>query len=239
MVKTFSKSLIAISALCLVFLSSCQRTNETEPVRTITVTGKGSVYEKPDQITLKFTITTREWNVVTAVEGNAEKTAKILEAVKATGIDEKDISTHDYSITQETDRVNGRNYPGRYNTSNTLSILVRNIDNAGPVIDAVVANGDGTTLSSFEYSLSDTTTAMRQARTQAVQNALDAASLLAGASGNKVGNVIDMREEFTYSRLESGRANFSLADTDSTASTKISAANMEIATSVTVTYSLQ
>ena len=50
-------------------------------------------------------------------------------------------------------------------------------------------------LTSVEYTYADAASEIRRARTAAVQNAQDAASLLAGASGSKTGDVVSITNE--------------------------------------------
>ena len=98
------------------------------------------------------------------------------------------------------------------------------------------ANG----ITSFEYLCSDKTTALREARTLAIKNAQDAASLLAGASGCKVNSVLEIREDYT----SVGRANdmmykFAVAEAaEGGTRTPIVEGNITITSNVTVKYEL-
>lgn len=229
---------IAAVMLSAAVLASCTVNKPAEPERTITVSGTGSVSVKPDQTSLMFSVRTTEWNVNTATERNASITEKVLAAVKEEGIDASDLATYDYRITQDTYRENGRDWPGRYTVANSVSVLIRNPEITGKVIDVAVKNGANClTLSSFDYSLSDTTSVMRQARTLAVQNAQDAAALIAGASGCKIGTVMDIRENGTSSAADA-RVYKSAAYSNSPV-TPIEAGTVSVSSYVTVTYSLQ
>lgn len=220
-------SLYFMIFLGTIFFSSCTVNKPAEPVRTISVSGTGSVAVKPDQVTLRFFVKTSEWNVNLAAEKNATATTNVLKAIKALEIDEADIATYDYRISQD----NSKDYPGKYTVTNSITVLVRNIEKTGNVIDEAVKNG-ANGLTSFEYSVSDTATALRQARTLAVQ---DAAALLAGASGCILGNVMDIQENesmYSNTRMLKG-VGFN------SASTPIEAGTVTISTSVNITYALQ
>ena len=203
------KKVIKIFALFGTFgllLSSCvikQPQEKAETPKTITVTGNGNVTVEPDLIYLKFLVKTMDWNVSKAVEKNAVNTNNVLTAIKNTGIPESDISTSDYSITQD----NSNNYPGQYTVKNSISVVIRNTEIAGSVIDVAVKQNVGANgITSFKYGVSDKTTALRQARTLAIQDAQDAASLLAGASGCKIGAVVEINnEEITTSTTSDGK----------------------------------
>ena len=235
--KNSIKSILIIG-LGTALLSSCmigRPQKEEAPVRSITVSGTGSVSVKPDMVSMKFIVKSTGWNCPQAAERNAINTTNTINAIKETGIPESDISTYDYSITQD----NSHAYAGEYTVRNTIAVVIRNIDLTGKVIDAAVKNNTGANgITSFEYLVSDKATALREARTLAIKNAQDAAALLAGASGCKVENVLEIREDYT----SSGRSNdmmFKAASMNGGSTpTPIVEGNITITSNVTVKYEL-
>ena len=231
MLKKFSILIIAAGALLLT--SSCTVNKPEEKLRTITVTGTGIVTQPADQLTVRFLVRTNEWNVNLARDKNAEITTKVIEKIKEAGVQAGDITTVDYRISQD----NSNNYPGKYTVINYVQVLIRDLSNAGNVIDNAVANG-ANGLTSFSYSATENPNALREARTLAVQNAQDAATLIAGASGCKVADVIDIQEGYnpsSYSRSTNGAM---LKSAGSSYTTPIEAGNVEITSTVTITFSL-
>lgn len=229
----------ALLGTLALFLSSCvikQPQEKAETPKTITVTGSGSVTVEPDLIYLKFLVKTTDWNVSKAVEKNAVNTNNVLTAIIQTGIPETDISTSDYSITQD----NSNNYPGQYTVRNSISVVIRNTEIAGSVIDVAVKQNIGANgITSFKYGVSDKTTALRQARTLAIQDAQDAASLLAGASGCKITGVQSINEYTPmvsqvndYMMLKSTTANESAA-------TQIKEGLVNISSQVNITFTIE
>jgi len=211
-------------------------TEQAQAPRTITVSGTGSVSVKPDMVSLKFIVRNSGWNIVQVAERNAINTTNTIKALKEAGVVESDISTFDYSISQD----NSHTYAGEYTARNTISVIVRNLENTGKVIDAAVKNNIGANgITSFEYLVSDKSTALREARTLAIKNAQDAASLLAGASGCKINGVMEIREDYT----SSGRDNdlmfkaVSMAE-EAAPETPILEGNVTISSNVTVKYEL-
>lgn len=233
--KKVFKTLLVISGA--ITLSSCvipKTAVAPEPIRTITVSGTGSVSLSPDLVSLSFIVKTNEWNVSYAAEKNAQNTANVLKALQDAGVDSSDISTYDYRITQD----NSNNYAGKYTVTNTINVLVRNINDTGKIIDAAVKNNVGANgITNFEYMVSDKTSALRQARTLAVQNAQDAAALLAGASGCKVGEVMNMREDYTSTSRNSNFLKAKAMVMDSV-QTPIETGTVEITSNISITYSL-
>lgn len=235
--KNLVKSILVIG-VGTALLSSCvlgRPAKEEAPVRSITVSGSGSVSVKPDMVSMKFIVKNTGWNCPQTAERNAINTSNTIAAIKEAGIPESDISTYDYSITQD----NSHTYAGEYTVRNTIAVLIRNIDLTGKVIDAAVKNNTGANgITSFEYLVSDKATALREARTLAIKNAQDAASLLAGASGCKVNGVLEIREDYT----SAGRGNDMMFKAVSMevggTLTPIVEGNVTITSNVTVKYEL-
>ena len=226
-------SSILIIAGVLVLASSCTVNKPTEQVRTITVSGTGVVTIPADQLTVRFLVRTNEWNVNLAREKNAEITTKVIDKIKEAGVSDQDITTVDYRITQD----NSNSYPGKYTVTNYVQVLIRDLDSAGNVIDNAVANG-ANGLTSFNYSASENPNNLREARTLAVQNAQDAAALIAGASGCKVSDVIDIQEGYNPSSYTRSTGTAKLMGVSNSYTTPIEAGNVEITSTVTITFSL-
>lgn len=230
------KKLLTIfsTALLLLTVSGCTINKPAAPERNITVSGTGTVTVSPDLVSLTFLVRTSEWNVGLAAEKNAVNTTNVINALKNAGIADSDISTYDYRITQD----NSNAYAGKYTVINSVNVLIRDITQTGKVIDAAVNYNTGANgLVDFEYLVSDNTSALRQARTLAIQNAQDAANLLAGASGSKVNEVMTIYEN--YSTSASARNALKASFMSDAVSTPIEAGTVSVTSSVTITYSLE
>lgn len=224
MLKKFTKFVI-LFFVASIFVS-CTVTKPVEPEKSITVVGSASIPVKADIVSITFRVRTIEWNVNRAVENNANITAKVLEAIKNAGVDSNDISTVDYNISQDL----SKSYPGQYTVLNSIQVLIRNTEITGNVIDAAIVNG-ANGLTSYQYLVGDKTTALRQARTQAIQNAQDAANLLASVAGTKVGNVMEINENFS--------TDITQPVTLLRSATNIQEGYIQVQSNVTVRYSLE
>lgn len=238
--KKLKNLCLAIFSFLFLF-SSCviRQKEETQTnIRSITVNGSGNVSIKPDTVSLKFIVRTTDWNVAKATSLNATNTQNAITAIKDAGVDSLDISTCDFTISQD----NSKEYPGQYTVKNTILVVVRNIENAGKVIDGAVKNNTGANgITSFQYSVSDKETALRQARTLAIQDAYDAANLLASASGCKVSEVIEIREDYTSVTSQNNNSMFKTVMLEDSAMgrTTIESGNMTVSSNVTIKYSLE
>lgn len=224
MLKKFTKFVI-LFFVASIFVS-CTVTKPVEPEKSITVVGSASIPVKADIVSITFRVRTIEWNVNRAVENNANITAKVLDAIKNAGVDSNDISTVDYNISQDL----SKSYPGQYTVLNSIQVLIRNTEITGNVIDAAIVNG-ANGLTSYQYLAGDKTTALRQARTQAIQNAQDAANLLASVAGTKVGNVMEINENFS--------TDITQPVTLLRSTTNIQEGYIQVQSNVTVRYSLE
>jgi len=235
--KNFFKSIFIIG-LSLVMLSSCvlrRPAKEEAAARFITVSGSGSVTVKPDMLSLNFIVRNTGWNCPQTAEKNALLSKSAIDAIKEAGISESDISTYDYSITQD----NTHSYAGEYTVTNIINVIIRRLDMAGAVIDAAIKSNSGANgLTSFEYLVSDKSTALREARTLAVKNAQDAAALLAGASGCKVSNVLEIREDYTTAGRQNNHMMGSFDTSSSGAKTQLLDGNITITSNVTIKFEI-
>lgn len=223
--------------ICLLMVScSANRQPQQEQPRTITVNGSGTVYVMPDRAIMVFAVITQNWVAQTAVQENARIMGEVIDALRNAGVRESDISTSDYTVNQQGTWNNGVYTAGRYRADNTVTVVIQTIDMVGKLIDTAIGAG-ANSLTSLSFKVSDTDTALRQARTLAVQDAQNAAALFAGASGCAVGNVIEF--------VENGDSYFSNTQVMNNAGnsvdtiTPISAGRIAVTSSITVTYALQ
>ena len=228
------KIVLAAASVLALSLTSCTINKPAEAPRVITVSGSGTVSVSPDLVSVKFIVRSSGWNVSQTAERNAINTNNAIAAIKAAGIADDDIFTSDYRITQD----NSQAYPGQYTVRNTISVIVRNPDLTGKVIDSAVKQNTGANgVTDFEYMVSDRSTALRQARTMAIKDAQDAANLLAGASGCKVGNVLEISENYTSTSRNEGVV---LAKAvKSNADTTIEPGKLDITSNVTIKYTIE
>ena len=228
------KIVLAAASVLALSLTSCTINKPAEAPRVITVSGSGTVSVSPDLVSVKFIVRSSGWNVSQTVERNAINTNNAIAAIKAAGLADDDIFTSDYKITQD----NSQAYPGQYTVRNTISVIIRNPELTGKVIDAAVKQNVGANgVTDFEYMVSDRSTALRQARTLAIKDAQDAANLLAGASGCKVGNVLEIYENYTSTSRNDGVMLAKAAN--SNAETTIEPGKLDITSNVTIKYTIE
>lgn len=167
-------------------------TNQSAP---FTVTGEGKVSLSPDMATLNAGVTAQGATVKAAQDSLNAAINKVADAVKAVGVDAKDIKTSNYSINPNYNyQFNPQRIVG-YTASSNLLIKVKNIDKVNAVIDAATAAG-ANQVGGVTFDVSDKTKAENEARTLAVADAKAKAENAAKVAGFKLGRLVNYDENF-------------------------------------------
>lgn len=159
--------------------------------QTITVVGNGSVTTVPNRATFDFTVETRAKTALAALAQNANEARAVIAAVRNAGVAGADVRTAQVSLTQVTSD-DGGSIVG-YVASNTVTVLIRNLDEAGKVVDAAVGAG-ATGVAGPALAPADTDALYRQALTAAVAQARQKAEALAEAAGGRLGRAVTIVE---------------------------------------------
>jgi uncharacterized protein YggE len=193
--KTLRIAIAALVVLAIAALSGIGRPEAAESASEdarggITVTGVGRVNTVPDEAEFSLGITTEGRTAGGALAANSERMRKLIEALKAAGVAERDIQTRDVSVGSDYDQT-GRS--DDFVASNTVSILIRDLDRAGGVLDAAAQAGANNI---YGPSLTRSNREGLEARAleDAVANARKRAVALANAAGIELGAVTAINE---------------------------------------------
>jgi uncharacterized protein YggE len=161
----------------------------------IFVSGTGEVTGTPDTVSVDFGVSVLGKTVAKAVEKAAERADALIEALTSNGVEQRDITTTNYSIYPEYDyRGNTERLIG-YRVTNTVRAKIRQVSEAGDVIDAAVASaGNDARVSGLRFSIEDDADMVAAAREAAWNDALAKARQLAELSGRTLGPAISITE---------------------------------------------
>ena len=164
--------------------------NPVPPQRTLSVTGTGTVNLTPDVAYINIGVHTEAPTASEAVATNTDHTQQVVEALKKSGVDEKDIRTTNFSIWPNTqyDPQTGKQTTTTYVVDNTVYVTIRQLDKLGDLLDASVQAG-ANSVNSIQFDLADKTQAIKQGRDQAVKDARAQAQELASAAGVSLGDL--------------------------------------------------
>jgi uncharacterized protein YggE len=160
-------------------------------MRQVTVVGHGEVQAQPDTATVQIGVQTQAADAKDALAQNTQQTQAVQAKLKDLGIADKDMQTSNFSINPMYDN-NGRQVTG-YTVSNIVSVTIRNLDQAGTLLDQVVQAG-ANSIYGINFSVSNPEAVLNEARTRAIQNAQTRANQLAQAAGASAGEVLVISE---------------------------------------------
>ena len=206
----------------------------------IWVSGTGEVTATPDIAILTLGVEAQETTVGAAQSEAAAAMNAVVDALKSNGVADKDIQTQWYSISPVTrwdDKTNEQITTG-YSVTNMVTVKIRDISKAGTIIDAVtVAGGNLTRVNGITFTLNDPTAYNSQAREKAMQDAAAKAQQLATLAGVTLGKVIYITESGSYYIPQPIRLYDSAIG--ASASTPISAGELDITITVQVGYAIE
>jgi uncharacterized protein YggE len=232
----------------------------------IFVTGTGSVAVQPDLAILSIGVSATADTVKEAMDKANTSLNAMLEALKAHGVESKDIQTNHFSVYPRYDShevytcpeaggatppVSDRSMPSDgcyrewkqkltgYQVTNQLTVKVRNVDNVGPVIDATVAaGGDNTQVHGITFTVEDTKALAAQAREAAVKAAMEQAQQFATLTGVGLGKLVHISQSGGEVPVSRASKDMAMAPGAEFAPTPIETGEVEITVSIQALFAI-
>ena len=191
MKRNAKKLLTALLAAAMLALCFASLAATATVVPTVTVNATAELEVEPDIAYVSLGVSTTETTAEAAKRNNTAVMNRVLAAVKAEGVAEKDMDTSLYMSTNYrwTDD-NGRIITG-YTVDNNLTITVRNVDEVGDIVDAAM-NAGANEFNSVRFDLDDDEAYYLEALAAATKKAQKRASTMVMAAGGKLGAVASM-----------------------------------------------
>ncbi len=161
---------------------------------TLTVAAEGLVTRAPDIAQVSGGVVTVAASAAAAMAENADRMTAVVAAVKKAGIADRDIQTTGLSLQPQYRYAN--NEPPEltgYQATNTVSLRIRKIGEAGRLLDTLVKVG-ANQISGPNFSVDAADAALDEARVDAVKTARARAELYARAAGLKVRRIASISE---------------------------------------------
>jgi uncharacterized protein YggE len=185
-------SLMASITVLALVLSACApgATGSQVAARTISVNGTGTIYLTPDIAYINIGVHTEDPEVGSAVDMNNQKSQAIISAIKALGVEVKDIQTTNFSVynSVQFDPMSGMESGTIYMVDNTVIITMRDLAKMSDLLDASIRSG-ANNINSVSFDIADKTVAIQQARVLALENAQKLAKELTDGAGVTLGPV--------------------------------------------------
>ncbi|NMM84191.1 hypothetical protein B2J88_07425 [Rhodococcus sp. SRB_17] len=229
-------ALLTATAALTVSLTACGSSDTS--TKEVTVVGTGEVRGAPDILTAGIGVEVVAPDVTGAVSQSNEKARAMIDAMVAAGVATEDVQTSDLSVQPQYD---GNPYGGGtvtgYRATNSVRIIVRDLDKASGVLDAgIAAGGNAARLNTVAFDIDDDSKLLADARTRAFEDAKTRAEQYADLSGTSLSNVVTITEAHNTT----GNQNMDMSGMRSPSNDMVIApGTQQVSFEVTVTWSLQ
>jgi uncharacterized protein len=206
---------------------------------TLTLTIIGTAKARPDIGIVSSGVSTKSPNAADAMAQNAAAMTKLIVAIKAKGIADKDIQTSSINLSQDYDYSGDKGPTFRgYEASNSVTVRLRDIKKTGDIFDAMSKSG-ATNISGPSFSLENMEPLTEAARTDAMAKAAKQAAFYAKAAGYRTTRLLGISEgmESNFARIQVMDVMDASAEAKS-ASTPVQPGEVTAAVSITLKYVL-
>lgn len=158
------------------------------------VSAHAEAHRVPDIATISTGVVTQAADANAAMRDNAQEMDKVMKAIRAAGIAERDIQTSGININPQYRYA--ENQPPTitgYQASNTVSLKVRDIGKLGRVLDALVASGSNQ-INGPSFEVDEPDPAYDEARRAALEKAQARAEMYAKTLGLRVRRIVSIGE---------------------------------------------
>jgi uncharacterized protein YggE len=191
-------------------------------------TGTGSVNVKPDRAEISATVQSSQRTSELALDETSRRMAKVIAKMKALGIADADLRTEGAQTYQEYDTKN-------WTATQTLTVTVRKLDQAGALLTAANAAG-AQQVWGPTFSVEDQAVAYREAIAKAITDARAKADAAAAQIGVHVTGVVSVDETNTGGEPPIMYAAETAADATGAAPVPVEQGTQQVSTTLTVVF---
>jgi uncharacterized protein YggE len=192
-------------ALVSATLLSAPALAQTAPSPAVSVTGEATVSVAPDQAQIDGGVTSDARTAREASEANNAAMNKVMQALKGAGIEERDTQTSRLSLQpQYAPNRTGTSPITGYRASNRVTIRLRDVTKVANVID-VLAGAGANDIGGINFTVSQPSKHLDEAREKAVADARRKAEIYAKAAGVTLGEPLSISEEGAPAPLFRGK----------------------------------
>jgi len=208
---------------------------------TISVTGRGEVSITPDLANISFSVETMAKTASDAVKENAEKTSKVLKALKAQIGKNDKLSTTGYNLSPvyEYNNQTKKSEFNGYRATNVIMVKTYDLNNLGNLIDSAAAAGSNN-IQGLSFDTTKRDEYRREALVKAVEDAKTTADTVTNAAGVQITEIFQISPSYDYPTpvyrdfAVRGKAAFA-----EVASTPIEAGEISIKASVNMVFGIE
>lgn len=200
------------------------------------ISASGESHRVPDVATISAGVVTQAPTAAKALAANATRMTATIAALKAAGVEARDIQTQSIRLSPQY-RYDNNQPPvlTGYQANNSVSVRLRALDRAGNVLDALVAAG-ANEINGPSFGVDKPDAALDEARVEALAKARARAELYAKAAGLRVTRIAQISESENISQPIRPMAFMARAKSDST---PVEAGETTLGVTLQVTFELQ
>ncbi len=228
--------------LALGFMTQMALAQNFDPRSIINVSATGETSIAPDLAYLRLAVMRESATAREALTANNAAMAEVLAAMKAFGIADKDLQTSGFSVNpiyvypnadqpQTPPKITG------YQVSNALSVRVRDLAKLGEVLDQAVTLGVNSG-GNVTFGNENPDAAIKEARIEAMKEAVDKAKVLVEAAGTKLGKIISINESSNAPQPMAMMARMEMADAAAPKSVPMAAGESSYSVNVNVSFEI-
>ena len=169
--------------------------DDNRRVTRVMVAGDSIVQAQPDTAIVTISVVTQNKQAITAQQDNAAKTDAVMRALKAAAGAGAEVKTSGYSLQPQ--RVYRENQPPTitgYEARNSVTVTLSDLTKLGSVIDASAQAG-ANDVAGIAFTLRQDRQARDRALSEATQEAVSKARVIAQALGGRVVRIVEVQEE--------------------------------------------
>lgn len=194
-----SKVICITFLLALLFVINSNAQSVKYEQQTLSVNGSGEVYIDPDLANISFAVETNAKTASDAVKENAEKTNKVLEALKSQIGKDDILSTTGYNLSpvyEYNNQTKKSEFTG-YRATNSVLVKTFNLKNVGNLIDSAAEAGSNS-IQGLTFDSTKRNEHMKEALAKAVKDAKTTAETVANAAGVKITTIYQISPSYNY-----------------------------------------
>jgi uncharacterized protein YggE len=160
----------------------------------VMIIGDSIVQAQPDTAILTISVVTQNRTAIQAQQDNATKTDAVMRALKAAAGTGAEVKTSGYSVQPQ--RVYKENQPPTitgYEVRNSVTVTTSDLNKVGAIIDAAAQAGSNE-IAGIAFTLRQDRQARDRALSEATQEAVGKARMIATALGGRVVRIVEVQE---------------------------------------------
>lgn len=202
------------------------------------IAARGEVKRVPDVAVITAGVVTQARDARAALADNARRMARVLAALRAAGVQERDVATSQIALNPQYRYVeNAAPQIIGYQASNGVTVRFREIARSGAILDALVAEG-ANQIGGPSLVIDKPETAQDEARAAAMATARARAELYARAAGLSVKRIVSISESGDYGGGQPVPVMMAMRASDASPKTEIAPGEQAVGVTVNVTFEL-